>query len=98
MNEDAASEPEPRYTLPDPDSPHFDRAAALALIEGANSGNTRSAEAATGCRWGEPRLEPHIEALLLEASASGDERVEQLARRFLRKAVEYRAADESDAR
>ena len=96
MNEDAASEPEPRYTLPDPDSPHFDRAAALVLIEGANLGNTRSAETATGYRWGEPRLVQHIEALLLEASDSGDERVQQLARRFLRKAAEHRTADQPD--
>lgn len=93
VNEDAASEPEPLYTLPDPDSPHFDRAAALALIEGANMGNTRSAENATGYRWGEPRLIQHIEVTLREALDVGDDRTEQLARRFLQRAVELRATD-----
>lgn len=85
VNEDAASEPEPVYTLPDPDSPHFDGAAALALIEGANIGNTRSAEVATGYRWGEPCLIQHVEEILGEALAREDYRVEQLTRRFLRK-------------
>ncbi len=96
VNEDAAAEPEPRYTLPDSDSPHFDRAAALALIEGANSGNTRSAEAATGYRWGEPCLIQYVEAILGEALEGEDGRTEQLARRFLHRAVGHRAAGESD--
>ncbi|MDH3428042.1 MAG: hypothetical protein OEM23_06360 [Gemmatimonadota bacterium] len=95
VDEDASSEPEPRYTLPDPDSPHFDRAAALALIEGANLGNTRSAELATGFRWGEPRLRCHVEALLAEASERDEVRIVQLARRFLRKAEDYEAIDEA---
>jgi hypothetical protein len=95
VDEDASFEPEPRYTLPEPDSPHFDRAAALALIEGANSGNTRSAEAATGCRWGEPRLRCHVEALLAEATERDDLRIAQLARRFLRRADDWEATDET---
>lgn len=86
VNEDAASEPEPVYTLPDRDSPYFDGAAARALIEGANIGNTRSAEVATGYRWGEPCLIQHVEEILGEALAREDYRAEQLARRFLRKA------------
>ena len=93
VNEDAASEPEPLYTLPEANSPHFDRAAALALIEGANMGNTRSAETATGYRWGEPCLILHIEAILAEALAAEDDRTEQLARRFLRKTAELGSAD-----
>jgi len=93
VNEDAASEPEPLYTLPKPDSPHFDGAAARALIEGANMGNTRSAETATGYRWGEPCLMPHIEAILAEALALDDDRIEQLAGRFMRKATELLATD-----
>ncbi len=88
VNEDAASEPDPHYTLPDRDSPHYDRAAALALIDGADAGNTRSAETATGYRFGEPRLVPHVEVLLQEAIDMGDARGEQLARRFLRRARE----------
>ena len=87
VNEDAASDPDPQYTLPENDSPHFDRAAALALIDGADAGNTRSAETATGYRFGEPCLVPHVEVLLQEAVDIGDDRGEQLARRFLKKAL-----------
>ena len=75
---------EPDFRLPDPDSPYFDEAAAWALITGADEGNTRGAELATGCRWGEPRLVPRIESILEEAEAQGQDRVAQLARRFLR--------------
>lgn len=93
VNEDASSEPEPLYTLPDPSSPHFDRAAALALIEGANMGNTRSAETATGYRWGEPCLIQHVEVILAEALAAEHDRTEQLVRRFIHKAAELRETD-----
>lgn len=88
VNEDAASEPEPRYVLPDPGSPHFEEAAARALLEGANAGDTLSAEKATGIAWGEPRLAPHVRAILDEAEERGDARVARLARRFLRAADE----------
>ena len=93
VNEDAASEPEPIYTLPDRGSPHFDGAAARALIEGANIGNTRSAEVATGYRWGEPCLVQHIEVILAEALAAEKDRSVQLANRFLRNAAELRKID-----
>lgn len=86
VNEDATFEPEPRYSLPDRESPHYQEAAARALLEGANLGNTMSAEKATGFAWGEPRLVPHVEALAAEAEQAGDERMFRLARRFLRKA------------
>jgi len=88
VNEDADSAPEPRYVLPDPDSEHYDRAAAHALIEGANAGNRRSAEEATGYRWGEPRLREEIQRILADAEERDQARVAQLARRFLRKAAE----------
>lgn len=91
VNEDAGSEPEPRYVLPDRDSEHFDRAAALALIEGANAGNRRSAEDATGYRWGEPRLAADVEAILEEAEGRDEHRTVQLARRFLARAAELEA-------
>ena len=94
VNEDAASEPDPRYVLPDRESEHFDRAAAHALIEGANAGNRRSAENATGCRWGEPRLVAEMERILAAAEERDEDRVAQLARRFLRRAAELRAAAE----
>ena len=86
VNEDAGHEPEPEYRLPDPDSDFYDEAAAAALIEGANVGNTQSAEAATGYRWGNPHLKPHIERILEKATEEGDERTAQLARRYLRAA------------
>ncbi len=86
VNEDAGGGMEPRYDLPDHDSPYFDRAAALALIEGANRGDTQSAERATGFRWGERRLVPHMRTILEEAEQRGEDRVAQLARRYLRHA------------
>ena len=79
-----ADEPERIYTLPDRDDPGFDEAAAWALIEGWNQGDTRGAERATGYEWGEPKLHPHVERILAIAQERGQERTEQLARRFLR--------------
>ena len=84
VNEDAGNEREPTYGLPDVESPYYDEAASWALIQGADEGDTRSAEVATGCRWGEPRLRIHIERILEEAERDGQDRVAQLARRFLR--------------
>lgn len=85
VNEDAAGGGPPRdYHLPPRDDPHFDAAAAAALLEGARTGETGSAEQATGYYWGEPRLRPHIERLLTRARRDGDDRLEQLAERFLR--------------
>ncbi len=83
VNEDAADGPAPRYSLPDRDDPAYDDAAALALLEGANQGDSPSAEAATGYRWGEPRLWPHVQRLLEQARARHNDRMEQLAERFL---------------
>ena len=83
VNEDAEG-PEPKYSLPPRDDPDFDRAAAWALIEGAHQGDSRSAELATGYEWGDPILKPHVEAILAEAQADGNERLEQLASRFLK--------------
>ena len=83
VNEDAA-EPEPRFVLPKRDDPGFDEAAAWALIEGANQGNSRSAELATGYKWAEPKLRAHVERILQLAREQKDERLEQLAERFLK--------------
>ena len=74
------------YRLPDPGSEYFDEACAWALITGADEGDSRSAEIATGCRWGEPRLVPHIQAILAGAEARDQTRVAQLCGRFLRAA------------
>lgn len=86
VNEDANAPREPTYDLPDPESDYYDEAAAIALLEGANQGDTKSAEQATGYRWGEPRLVPYVEAVLERAEAEDDLRAAQLARRFLRQA------------
>jgi hypothetical protein len=86
VNEDAQSDHEPRFVLPDPDDPGFPEAAAWALIEGADMGFSLAAERATGYRWGEPALIPHVEAILAQAEELGEERLQQLARRFLRNA------------
>lgn len=83
VKEDAGG-PERRYSLPPRDDPGYDAAAAWALLEGANTGDSYSAELATGYRWGESKLRPHVEQILAEARASGNERLEQLAQRFLR--------------
>lgn len=83
INEDAGGPP-PRYHLPARDDPGYDAAAAWALIEGANAGDSYSAELATGYRWGEPALRPHVERILTQARAERNERLEQLAERFLR--------------
>ena len=86
VNEDAGGAPEPRYDLPDPDSAYFAEAAAWALIQGADQGDTSGAERATGIRWGDDRLAPQVSAILERAEQEGQERVAQLARRFLRAA------------
>ena len=83
VNEDADG-PEPRYSLPKRDDPGFDEAAAWALIEGAHQGDSRSAELATGYEWGEAKLRPHVEKILAEARKEENERLEQLAARFLK--------------
>ena len=86
VNEDAGGDPDPTYSLPDPDSPYYAEAAAWALIQGADQGDSVGAELATGYRWGEPLLAPQVREILEEAEANGQDRVAQLARRFLRAA------------
>jgi hypothetical protein len=72
--------PRRHYDLPERDDPGFDRAAARALLDAARVNETQLAERATGYYWGEPRLKPYVTELL----AAKDDRLEQLARRFLR--------------
>ena len=86
VNEDAGNDPGLSFSLPDPESPYYDEAAAWALIQGADQGDSPTAELATGYRWGEPRLAPVVRQILEEAEAGGQDRVAQLARRFLRSA------------
>jgi hypothetical protein len=84
INEDAGTGEAPRFTLPGRDDPAYDLAAARALLRGADLGDTASAETATGYYWGEPKLRPLVERIRDDALEDGDERLEQLADRFLR--------------
>jgi len=85
LRDDAEGEmPRRNYALPDRNDPEYDRAAARALLDAARVNETQLAERATGYYWGEPRLKPFIEELRAEAERLNDDRMEQLARRFLR--------------
>lgn len=85
VNEDAGgSGPRRHYHLPPREDPTFDAAAAATLLEAARVGETAGAEDATGYRWGEPKLAAHVRRIMREAEAAGDERLAQLAGRFLR--------------
>lgn len=85
LREDAEGEmPRRHYDLPAKDDPDYDRAAARAMLEAARVGETQLAERATGYYWGEPALRPYVEVILAEAEKAGDDRLEQVARRFLR--------------
>ena len=86
VKEDGGPGDEPHYDLPERDSPLYDEAAAWALIQGADQGDSPSAERATGYRWGEPALTAQVERILERAESLGQDRVAQLARRFLRAA------------
>jgi hypothetical protein len=88
INEDAGSDQAPRFSLPERDSPHYDEAAAWALLQGADEGDSVRAEWATGYRWGEARLVQEVRRILADAEERGQDRVAQLARRFLRAAGE----------
>jgi hypothetical protein len=79
-----AGGPRRRFVLPPHEDPGFDAAAAAALLEAARDGVTGDAEQATGYYWGEQRLWPHVERIRQQAGQDGDERLEQLAARFLR--------------
>jgi hypothetical protein len=91
VDEDAGGgEAAGRYPLPDRADPDYARAAARALLRGADQGDTAGAEAATGYYWGDPALFPHVERILAEAREDRDDRLEQLAERFRRGPVRRR--------
>lgn len=71
------------FTLPTRDDPQYDEAAAEALLDAARLGETGSAEQATGYYWGEPRLRPYVTRILVRARQDRDDRLVQLAERFL---------------
>ena len=86
LRDDAEGEmPRRHYDLPPRDDPGYDEAAARALLEAARVNETQLAERATGYYWGEPVLRPYVHAILAETERRGDDdRLEQVARRFLR--------------
>lgn len=86
VNEDAGQwgNPARRFDLPDRDDPAFDEAAAEAMLEAAREGDTGSAEMATGYYWGEEKLKPHVRRILERLRDGPDERMIQLAERFIR--------------
>jgi hypothetical protein len=88
VREDADEyEPPTNFGLPPRSDPSFESAVALVLLEAARDGRTRSAEEATGYRWGDPHLFAHVRRHLAKAEAQPDEeqdrRFIRLARRFL---------------
>jgi hypothetical protein len=84
LRDDAEGEmPHRDYDLPARDDPRYDRAAARALLEAARVNETQLAERATGYYWGEPRLRAYVEEFRVAAERSGDDRLEQVARRYL---------------
>jgi hypothetical protein len=85
LRDDAEGEmPRRNYGLPEREDPDYDRVAARALLEAARVGETQLAERATGYYWGEPKLKPFVKVILAEAEAANDDRLEQLATRFLK--------------
>ena len=81
---DDAGRPRREFGLPPRDDPGFDAAAARALLEAARDGVTGDAEQATGYYWGDSALKVHVAAIRDLAATEGDERLEQLASRFLK--------------
>jgi len=85
LRDDAEGEmPRRHYDLPARDDPGYDRAAARALLEAARVNETQLAERATGYYWGEPRLRAYVKEIQDAAERDGDDRLEQVASRFLR--------------
>ncbi|MCX5756046.1 MAG: hypothetical protein NTX19_08010 [Gemmatimonadetes bacterium] len=85
LRDDAEGEmPRRNYALPPRDDPGFDRAATRALLEAACVNETQLAERATGLYWGDPKLRDFALEVLAEAERDGNERLEQVARRFVR--------------
>jgi len=84
VNEDAGGGPRRDFHLPPREDPGYEAAAAAVLLEGARQGDTAAAEDATGFRWGDPALARHVRSIGRQAEANGDERLAQLAARFLR--------------
>lgn len=96
VKEDQDDRP-PEYGLPEPGSPGYRAACAWALITGANQGDSRSAELATGCKWGDVQLAPHVRRILKRAETHDEWRIAQLCKRFLKAAGADSSAQEAPA-
>ena len=72
------------FHLPPRDDPSYEAAAARVLLEAARDGSTGDAERETGFYWGDSALKSHVEAIRAQAEKDGDDRLEQLATRFLK--------------
>jgi hypothetical protein len=79
-----APKPRRNWALPPRDDPSYDEAAASALLEGARVSEVLEAEEATGYKWADPALNAFVEGKLARARADGDERLEQVAERYLK--------------
>jgi hypothetical protein len=73
-----------RYELPPAGDAGFRMAAGPLLLEAARVSEIDDAEKATGLRWGDPAFSAEVRALLEGAIASGDDRLEMVATRYLR--------------
>ena len=86
--DDGDVKPRRSFGLPPRRDRSYDAAAALAMLEAARDGYTEDAEEATGYKWGEQHLHPHVQKLLDKElgrpEEEQDRRFIQMARRFLR--------------
>lgn len=86
--DDGDNRPRRTFGLPSRRDRSYPAASALAILEAARDGYTEDAEDATGYRWGDPALKPHVQKLMekeLERPADEqDRRFIQVARRYLR--------------
>jgi hypothetical protein len=76
------------FALPRRSHSGWPAAAAMALLDAAYQGRTSEGEAATGLRWGDPKLAAEVARILDEEEArpepEQDRRLIQVARRYLR--------------
>jgi len=87
VKEDDGYEPPVHFGLPPLEDPSYDAAAALVLLEAARDGVMLQAEEATGYKWGDPQLMPHVRRYLEQEEAlpefEQNRRFIQVARRYL---------------
>lgn len=79
-------EPTRAFGLPPVEDPSYDAAATLVLLEAARDGHLDEAERATGYRFGDAHLKPHVESFLAKELENPDDRRD---RRFVRVAKRW---------